>query len=246
MKKTSLQIAKNLYFYILLAVICFPLKIFAASTDIVGFRNTINEIIPMIETGINTLQNRFNQNQGNNMNNNIIVLDENSHPWLESIIITHDYKLIVKFADAMENLEYYNPYYLTGKKIMFLPNIITLNLSFFDQNLINRSVYFNAIIASGENHYGYHHHDGDDHHHENGNGHHHGHHHDEDEQNMTSKKVISGFECVTNIDENQSMIAGDIGTKEGRRSILAHLTENSDSKYLGNCIFLTTQMLNSL
>lgn len=199
MNKNMKLVNKNIIKYIELILLYISTLTQAYGYDeIVGLRSSIGQIIPIIEHGLENAQDKFIQNSGINMAQEIILLQNNLY--IETAKISQDYRVIIKFANQITQGEYYNPKYLQNKQIVFLPNVVTLNLS----------------ESTGNN------------------------------QSPISKNVISGFECVTDIDENLRLLAGDSGTYEGRRSIIAYATQNADSKYLGNCIYLKTNVINSL
>jgi len=59
----------------------------------------------------------------------------------------------------------------------------------------------------------------------------------------SSKKIISGFDCVTDMDENIKLFLGDSEAQEGSRSIISNSIKNEDTNLLGNCLYLKSSTI---
>ena len=240
--------------------------------DAVGFRTTIGQIVPIIENSLRIIEEKFEKNNGADMTKAIELIQTNSHFLLKNATLTSDYKLVIKFRPdiqyntRIQGIESYRPYYLQNKSIVFVPNIITLNF------IANKNLGIYSLVSSGSDHGKNEKHDDEDENENEDNKHKNNRNNGNDSNNGNNenngnnrnngndgnngnngnngtpetKKVISGFECVTNIDDKMRLIAGDIGSKKGARSMLAHIMKNSDSKYLGNCIYVGDDVINNL
>lgn len=216
--------SKKIIFFLVYIYYCASLIYSSNTSEIPGFRAAIISVTPIIEEAISSSISLFTSNKGGYLQKDLIFLNQNKHNLIDYVLIKQDYKVLIVFKQKFTNQpNTFIPYYLENKAIVFIPNIVTILNPILNNEIINNKTVLNLPdkIAYGidfkpDNNTNK----------------------PEAAIKTTEKRIISSFNCLTNIDENISLNMGQSISIAGERSILAHFMKNEDSKYYGNCIYI--------